>query len=118
MQRQWCFVALQLRLWIGEGSLADIWRLQGEIKRRGTEDELAPTQEHIEAKNREKMEKLRRQMEEMDGGKSERKAERKAATAAGNEAAKAVRAAREGARRGRASCFRSCAVTGCAGRRS
>lgn len=35
-----CFVALQLRLWIGEGSLADIWRLQGEIKRQEQENYL------------------------------------------------------------------------------
>ena len=36
-----CFFALQLRLWIGEDSLADIWRLKGEIERQEQENYLA-----------------------------------------------------------------------------
>jgi cell division protein FtsB len=36
-----CFFMLQLRLWIGEGSLADIWRLRGEIERQEQENHLA-----------------------------------------------------------------------------
>ncbi len=36
-----CFVILQLRLWIGEESLADIWRLKGEIERQEQENYLS-----------------------------------------------------------------------------
>jgi len=36
-----CFFTLQLRLWIGEGSLADIWRLKGEIERQEQDNYLA-----------------------------------------------------------------------------
>ena len=35
-----CFFMLQLRLWIGEDSLADIWRLKGEIERQEQENYL------------------------------------------------------------------------------
>ena len=34
------FILLQLRLWIGEGSLADVWRLKGEIERQDQQNHL------------------------------------------------------------------------------
>lgn len=36
-----CFVGLQLRLWIGEDSFADIWRLKGEIEQQEQENYLS-----------------------------------------------------------------------------
>lgn len=36
-----CFVGLQIRLWIGEDSLADIWRLKGEIEQQEQENYLS-----------------------------------------------------------------------------
>lgn len=35
------FFMLQLRLWIGEGSLADVWRLNGEIERQERQNRLS-----------------------------------------------------------------------------
>lgn len=34
------FFFLQLRLWIGEGSLAEVWQLNGAIERQQTENHL------------------------------------------------------------------------------
>lgn len=34
------FITLQLRLWIGEGSLANVWRLRGEIERQEQENHV------------------------------------------------------------------------------
>ncbi|MGB3623013.1 cell division protein FtsB [Ketobacter sp. MCCC 1A13808] len=34
------FFLLQLRLWIGEGSLADVWRLSGETERQEQENHI------------------------------------------------------------------------------
>lgn len=34
------FFLLQLRLWIGEGSLADVWRLRGETERQEQDNHL------------------------------------------------------------------------------
>lgn len=35
------FFMLQLRLWIGEGSLADVWRLKGEVERQEQKNHLS-----------------------------------------------------------------------------